>query len=83
MTVPTWLRAAAITAAQAIVAALVATFGFATVDWIEGDDIDWVATLGDFRTAVAAALLPLIVAVHRKVTPPEQTYRQGGRNGAA
>lgn len=82
MNIPTWLRAALITAGQAVAAAVAATFGFAAVDWIEGDDIDWVATLGDFRTAVAAALLPVIVAVHRKVKPPEQTYTDTPSEGA-
>jgi hypothetical protein len=74
MLVPSWLKAAFITAVQAVAAALVATFGFAAVDVVQGDDVDWVATLGDFRTAVAAALLPLVVALHRAFRPPEQTY---------
>lgn len=78
MTIPTWLRASLITAAQATAAAVLATFGFAAVDWIEGDTVDWVATLGNFRTAVAAVLLPVVVAVHRKVKPPEDTYTGGG-----
>lgn len=76
MNMPSWLKASLITALQAVAAALVATFGFAAVDWMEGDPIDWVATLGDFRTAVAAALLPLVVGVHRALKPPEQTYNQ-------
>ncbi len=72
--IPTWLRAALITSGQAVAAAGVATFGFALVDGVQGDPVDWVATLGDFRTAVAAAVLPLVVAVHRAFRPPEQTY---------
>lgn len=83
MKIPNWLRAATITAAQAIASALVATFGFAVVDVIEGDHVDWVAALGDFRTAVAAALLPVVVAVHRAVKPPEATYTQAGADGDA
>lgn len=81
MTVPNWLRAAVVTALQAIAAAAVSTFLFAAVDAVEGDDVDWVATLGNFRTAVAAAVLPLVVAVHRKLQPPENTY--GGDGGAS
>lgn len=82
MTIPNWLRAAVVTAGQAVAAAAVSTFLFAAVDAVEGDDVDWVSTLGNFRTAVAAALLPLVVAVHRKLQPPEQTYTTGG-DGAA
>lgn len=81
MTIPNWLRAAVVTALQAIAAAAVSTFLFAAVDAVEGDDVDWVATLGNFRTAVAAAVLPLVVAVHRKLQPPEDTYTGG--DGAA
>lgn len=83
MTMPNWLKAAVTTAGQAVAAAVLATFGFAAVDWIEGDTVDWVATLGNFRTAVAAAILPLVVAVHRKVKPPENTYSPGGDGGAS
>jgi len=83
MKVPNWLKAAATTAGQAVAAGALATFGFAAVDWIEGDAVDWVATLGDFRTGVAAALLPLVVAVHRKVKPPENTYTPAGDSGGA
>lgn len=77
---PSWLKAALITAAQAFFAsAFVTLTGLLgqVQEWLDnGAEPDWSSAAKLLGSALVAAVAGLLTAVHRGLKPPEQTYTE-------
>lgn len=71
---PSWLRALVITSVQTFIAGVLLTI-LTVMNQLSNDDpINGTAVVRDVRVLALAALIPLVTGLHRKVSPPEQSY---------
>lgn len=71
---PSWLRAAATSAAQGLATAVLLTVLGVLNDASNAKPIDWLGVLDDLRLALILAAHAVTVAVWRRVRPPEASY---------
>lgn len=71
---PSWLRAALITAGQMVAATALVTLVNIMGDVSADRPVDWLGAARDIRDQGLAAATLVVVVLHRAIRPPEATY---------